>query len=164
MLSFLYARSCNKCTHTVSYFCCPTLLMVPNVPIRMLKVRAAHPFKKEQKKNEFNNFSPYRHINSFPTLCYSPQESTPGRIKIMPLWPNTRCQWSICYFFSSKITLTPPQFVCKLKVSAETSPITHFQSVDQYYTTFKIEIGHFNNQLHSLHNISQDILVLFENS
>ena len=24
--------------------------MVPNVPIRMFKVRAAHPFKKEQKK------------------------------------------------------------------------------------------------------------------
>ena len=28
----------------------------------------------------------------------------------------------------------------------ETIPITHFQPVDQYYTLFKIQRGHFNNQ------------------
>ena len=35
-----------------------------------------------------------------------------------------------------------------------TSPITHFQSVDQYCTIFKIKRGHFNNQLAFWQNLS----------
>ena len=78
----------------------------------------------------------------FLPVCYSPQESMSGKIKIKPLLPSTRCQWSVLYphqhFFTSENTLNPPQFVWKLKVTF-TSPITHFQFVDQYYTIFKIK-------------------------
>ena len=36
-----------------------------------------------------------------------------------------------------------------------TSPITHFQSVDQYYTIFQIKRGNFINQLTFWQNLSE---------
>ena len=46
---------------------------------------------------KLNYFSTNWLINSLPTLSYSPQESKSGKLKIKPLWPKTRYQWSICY-------------------------------------------------------------------
>ena len=37
-----------------------------------------------------------------------------------------------------------------------TSPIAHFQSVDQYYTIFKIKRRTFNNQLDFWQNLSEN--------
>ena len=47
-----------------------------------------------------------------------------------------------------------------------TSPITHFQSVDQYYTIFKIKRRPFNNQLGFWQNLSENrtLLVLIVNN
>ena len=47
-----------------------------------------------------------------------------------------------------------------------TSPITHFQSVDQYYTMFKIKRRPFDNQLDFWQNISEKrtLLVLIINN
>ena len=66
------------------------------------------------------------------------------------------------HFSPSLDTLNPPQFVWKPKDIS----ITHFQSVDQYYTIFKIKRGHFNNRLPSLQNFwaNRTLLVLIENS
>ena len=47
-----------------------------------------------------------------------------------------------------------------------TSPITHIQSVDQYYTVLKIKRGHSINQLAFWQNLSENrtLLVLIVNN
>ena len=120
---------------------------------------------------KLNNFSTNSHINSLPTLPYSPHKSKPGKLKVKPLWPKTRYQWNICYIpinTFSIVKFTDPNTTCMENESYLhiTSPITHFQSVDQYYTIFKINRRPFNNQLDFWQNLSENrtLLVLLVNN
>ena len=71
------------------------------------------------------------------------------------------------HFFDSENTLTPnTTYIENESYLHITSPITHFQSVDQYYTIFKIKRRPFNNQLDFWQNLSEKgtLLVLIINN
>ena len=78
----------------------------------------------------------------FRPCVTSTQESEPEKLKIKPLWPSNRYQWSIC--FNSENT----RLVWKLKVTCPSPALSRTFSLEINITQYSSSKGTSNNQSH----------------